>query len=320
MNSVGNELRLGQRASGTVYIRCHDSSIIPSSDRSQCHNGQWSPAIPDCAAAANCPPINSSELWIYCSFAGAETLCATPSIPWTIATARCPHQYIQAERSLTCSARGIWKWSGSPLKCRHDCGAHIDDYTAAPWNLQVINKWTGVKGCYAVVFNSVYLSTIEECMFMYNRNATNAAILVRQNDVRDLKPFEKEEYRFAFIKIWPPLRFTKTFMPVCSDSRGVEINDNGFSYTLDLNRSCYKPTYDPNGSTRNASCTVKDDGCMYASGSAFYALSNNEVDGRKRNYIGGNGRRPRKVADDGDGYYRCKLPTYRSFEPEYFID
>lgn len=64
---------------------------------------------------------------------------------------------------------------------------------------------------------------------------------------------------------------------------------------------------------------MKDEGCIYASGAAFYAESQNEVDGRKRYYLGGIGRRPRNVGDDGEGYYKCKLPAYRTIKPEYFF-
>lgn len=195
---------------GGLFIAKDSDSIKPVF----CHNGQWSPAIPDCAAAANCPSINSTELWIYCSFAGAETFCNRPSRPGSIATVRCSPQYIRAERNLTCGGNGVWKWSGSSLKCCYDCGPLISDDDAAPWTLEVINKLTEVRGCYAAVINNVYLATNEKCMLMYKRNNTKAAVNVRGNDIRDVKPFEKEEYRFAFIKISPPLKFTKFFSPI----------------------------------------------------------------------------------------------------------
>lgn len=319
LNSSGDELRVGQRVAGTIYIRCQHSSIIPPIERSQCQNGQWVPEIPNCGVATKCPPINSTELWVFCAYNGIESFCSSPSRPGSIATARCPHQYIHSERKLTCAENGVWKWSDTPLQCRHECGITSDDYST-PWDLTISNKMTGINGCYAVILNSVYLATTEECMWMYNRNADNAAIIVNDNDMRDVKPFEKEEYRFAFIKITSPIKFSRWLMPICSDDEGVGIGDDGFEYSLDMNRNCYNPTYDPTGSTKGASCAVHNEGCMYASGSAFHSESKTEVNGRLRHYIGGIGRRPRKTADDGENYYRCKLPVYRSFRPSYFTD
>lgn len=278
---------------------------------SQCVNGTWNPPIPDCT----CPSLTTgTSVSVVCSFNDNDVTNCTEPLPGVIATMKCPSIYFNAKQSLICDSDGVWRSLGPFNQCNYQCGNFTDDIVR--WGYIVRNRSDDANLCHATLLNSVYAITAATCVD--NFDATEI-VLWDYTDNFDIQAIENAG-KFKLIRMKRSIQMDEITMPICLKiDEEIDVYDK-FTWPRDPIKRCRVSRRDHNGVYLGSNCPVDDAECIYTYGSAFYQQSKHDIEGIRRKFLYGIGRRAVRKGENIDGVYECHYNESDVFNQREYID
>lgn len=227
--------------------------------------------------------------------------------------------YRQADESLDCDSDCVWRWTASPIGCRHKCG--IIDINSTRWDVYVSEKQHIILKCHAAILNSQYLVTNPSCLSQYNASQIIITGLRRPEILGIVQSIEINE-SVAFIKIKHPLKFVtdvgNLFIPICIEPES-EASSNRYNYRFLDVPFCYdmSPIQAYFGT---GGCSATDPRCLYSVGAAYFHSGFEIAEGEIRAFMKGVGLPPIKLGEIENNFYKCNVYNYYPFFYNYFID
>lgn len=164
--------------------------------------------------------------------------------------------------------------------------------------------------CFATILNKFYVITPDDCLKNISVNEINLMHLFRGETIYRVKAIENAG-KFKLIKTTRSLPLDDGYGPICLNNGKVSVSNvtRVLNYEGLPGHTCVRSIHQNESSVVAECLNLPFRKCHYTFGVAFHVESVNEIEGEKRWFMSGIGKRDQRLSetDPDTDFYKCDI-------------